>query len=79
MADGTAFYPPTAGRPNRSFSAIELKSSDGQSWYDALIVELRRLSAGGLSFQSSYTFSRNIDTTQASTFFSDATKVLAGG
>jgi hypothetical protein len=73
LPDGTAFYPPTASRPNRSFSAIELKSSDGQSWYDALIVELRRVSAGGLSFQSSYTFSRNIDTTQASTFFSDAT------
>ena len=31
------------------------------------------MSAGGLSFQSSYTLSRNIDTTQASTFFSDAT------
>jgi hypothetical protein len=73
LPDGTAFYPPTAGRPNPSFSAIELKSSDGQSWYDALIVELRRPSVGGLSFQSSYTFSRNIDTTQASTFFSDAT------
>ena len=37
------------------------------------VVELRRHSARGLSFQSSYTFSRNIDTTQASTFFSDAT------
>ena len=43
------------------------------SWYDALIVELRRASAAGSAFQSSYTFSRNIDTTQASTFFSDAT------
>lgn len=73
LSDGTAFYPPTASRPNSSFSAIELKSSDGQSWYDALIVELRRVSVAGLSFQSSYTFSRNIDTTQASTFFSDAT------
>ena len=49
LPDGTAFYPPTAGRPNRSFSAIELKSSDGQSWYDALVVELRRTSVGGLS------------------------------
>jgi hypothetical protein len=73
LPDGTAFYPPTASRPNSSFSAIELKSSDGMSWYDALIVELRRTSVGGLSLQSSYTFSRNIDTTQASTFFSDAT------
>jgi hypothetical protein len=73
LADGTIFYPPTAARPNPAFSTIELKTSDGESWYDALVVEVRRRRAGGLSFQSSYTFSRNIDTTQASTFFSDAT------
>jgi len=73
LPDGTLFHPATAARPNASFSAIELKTSDGRSWYDALIVELRRASSGGLGFQSSYTFSRNIDTTQASTFFSDAT------
>lgn len=73
LSDGTLFHPPTATRPNPSFSAIELKTSDGRSWYNALVVELRRASTGGLGFQSSYTFSRNIDTTQASTFFSDAT------
>jgi hypothetical protein len=73
LPDGTLFHPATAARPNASFSAIELKTSDGRSWYDALIVELRRGSTRGLGFQSSYTFSRNIDTTQASTFFSDAT------
>ena len=73
LADGTPFYPPTAARPNTAFGVIEQKTSDGNSWYHALIVELARRSAGGLSFQSSYTFSRNIDTTQASTFFSDAT------
>ena len=72
LPDGTLFHPATAARPNPAFSAIEYKTSDGRSWYDALIVELRR-SHGGLSVQSSYTFSRNIDTTQASTFFSDAT------
>jgi len=72
LADGTLFYPPTAARPNTGFSSIERKSSDGRSWYDAFVFELRR-SARGLSFQSSYTWSRNIDTTQASTFFSDAT------
>jgi hypothetical protein len=33
---------------------------------------LRKRFAQGVSFQSSYTFSRSIDTTQASTFFSDA-------
>jgi hypothetical protein len=73
LPDGTLFHPATASRPNPAFSAIELKTSDGRSWYDALVVELRRPSSGGLGFQSSYTYSRNIDTTQASTFFSDAT------
>ena len=72
LGDGTLFYPPTAARPNPGFSSIEQKRSDGRSWYDAFVFELRR-SARGLSFQSSYTWSRNIDTTQASTFFSDAT------
>jgi hypothetical protein len=73
LADGTPFYPPTAARPNASFGTIELKSSDGDSWYNALIVEVTRRSPKGLAFQSSYTFSRNVDTTQASTFFSDST------
>jgi hypothetical protein len=73
LADGTLFYPPTAARPNTAFGVIEQKTSNGNSWYHALIVELARRAAGGLSFQSSYTFARNIDTTQASTFFSDAT------
>jgi hypothetical protein len=73
LADGTLFYPAGAPRPNTAFGVIEQKTSDGNSWYNALIVEVSRRSAGGLSFQSSYTFSRNIDTTQASTFFSDAT------
>ena len=71
--DGTLFYPPTAARPNAAFSTVEAKTSDGDSWYNALIVELRRQQARGLSLQASYTFARNIDTTQASTFFSDAT------
>ncbi|HEX6739128.1 MAG TPA: TonB-dependent receptor, partial [Vicinamibacteria bacterium] len=73
LADGTIFYAAGLARPNSAFSTIEQKTSDGDSWYHALVVEVRRRAADGLSFQSSYTFSRNIDTTQASTFFSDAT------
>jgi hypothetical protein len=72
LADGTLFFPVTAARPNTTYSTIEIKTSDGDSWYNALILEVRR-AGRGLSLQSSYTFSRNIDTTQASTFFSDAT------
>jgi hypothetical protein len=73
LPDGTLFYPPIAARPNPAWTTIEQKTSDGDSWYNALVVELRYRARAGLSFQSSYTFSRNIDTTQASTFFSDAT------
>jgi hypothetical protein len=73
QADGTPFIPAGTPRQNRSFSTIELKSSDGESWYNALILDVRRRWNNGLSFQSSYTFSTSEDTTQASTFFSDAT------
>jgi hypothetical protein len=72
-ADGTPFYPAGAPRANTAFSTIELKSSDGDSWYNAMIFEVRKRWNRNFNIQSSYTFSRNIDTTQASTFFSDAT------
>ncbi|MBC7924403.1 MAG: hypothetical protein H7039_01995, partial [Bryobacteraceae bacterium] len=71
--DGSIFFPPGSPRRNPAFSTIELKSSDGNSWYNALIFELRKRFSNGLSLQSSYTFSRNIDTTQGSVFFSDST------
>lgn len=72
-ADGTPFFPAGSPRQNTAFSTIELKSSDGNSWYNAMIVEVRKRWTRNVSLQSSYTFSRNLDTTQASTFFSDAT------
>ncbi|MFN0122593.1 MAG: TonB-dependent receptor domain-containing protein [Blastocatellia bacterium] len=73
QSDGAWFFPNNAPRLNSSFGVVELKKSDGNSWYNALIFELRKRFSHGLEFQSSYTFSRNLDTTQASTFFSDAT------
>jgi hypothetical protein len=73
LTDGTLRFPPNTPRPNRAFSTIELKSSDGDSWYKAMIVDVRRRWSSGFTLQSSYTLSRSEDTTQASTFFSDAT------
>ncbi len=72
-ADGSLFFPAGSPRQNTAFSTIELKSSDGNSWYNAMVLEVRKRWTRNFSIQSSYTFSRNIDTTQASTFFSDAT------
>lgn len=73
LADGTFVYPAGVVRPNGNFSAIELKSSDGDSWYKALIVELRRAWRDGFQLQTSYTWSKAEDTTQNATFFSDST------
>ena len=71
--DERLFFAAGLPRPNPNFGTIELKSSDGESWYRALIVDVRRAWRNGLSVQSSYTWSRSRDTTQASTFFSDST------
>jgi hypothetical protein len=73
LPDGTVFIPAGTPRPNTAFSTIELKSSDGESWYNALIVDVRKRFNAGFSVQGSYTLSKSEDTTQASTFFSDAT------
>jgi hypothetical protein len=73
LPDGTVFIPSGTLRPNTAFSTIELKSSDGESWYNAFILDIRKRFSAGFSVQSSYTLSKSEDTTQASTFFSDAT------
>ncbi len=72
-ADGRPFFPAGGPRMNTAWTTIELKSSDGDSWYRALLFEARRRWSAGFMMQSSYTWSRAEDTTQASTFFSDAT------
>ena len=71
--------PPGSPRPNPAFSAIELKASDGDSWYKALILEARRQWTRGLQVQTSYTWSKAEDTTQNATFFSDSTTALGVG
>lgn len=71
--DGRPFFAAGTPRQNPAWTTIELKSSDGDSWYRAFFVEARRRWSRGFLLQSSYTWSRSEDTTQASTFFSDAT------
>jgi hypothetical protein len=72
-ADGRPFFPLGSPRQNTAWTTIEAKTADGDSWYKAFIVDVRRRFADGWSFQASYTWSDSQDTTQASTFFSDAT------
>ena len=59
-------------RPDPRYNTNTVVSNDAQTWYHGLQIEwIRRLSAG-LSFQTSYTYSVNEDTT------SDATSPGAG-
>ncbi|HMY73208.1 MAG TPA: TonB-dependent receptor, partial [Blastocatellia bacterium] len=73
LSDGTYFFPNNAPRQNTAFGVIELKKSDGDSYYNAMIFEVRKRFSRSFDFQSSYAYGKTIDNTQASTFFSDAT------
>ena len=73
QSDGSYFFPAGTPRMNPAFSTIELKRSDGNSWYSAGLFDVRKRFSRGLTLQASYTFAKNLDTTQASTFFSDST------
>jgi len=51
-------------RTNPNFTNDQLTSSVGDSWYNALQVEINKRLGHGLEFQSSYTYSRSVDTTE---------------
>ncbi len=72
-SDGQPFFAAGLPRQNTAWTTTEAKTSDGDSWYTAFIVDARRRFTNGWSAQASYTWSDSEDTTQASTFFSDAT------
>jgi hypothetical protein len=74
LPDGTTFEVPyTAGitrtaagqtlsnnlsRPNPAFGAITVVRSIGQSWYDAMLLDLKRRFAGGAQVHVAYTLSK---------------------
>ena len=62
--DGALFFPSAsevAQRPNPNFNRIEWMSSDVNSIYSSLAVNLQKRFSRGLTFQTSYTFSKSID------------------
>ena len=65
-ANGNRFWPVTAQarRLNRNFETADLRTAGGNSWYNALQWKLENHLSHGISFQSSYTYSKTIDETQ---------------
>lgn len=54
---------PNSARPNPNLGAVILNTSNGESWYNAMMVELRRRLTNGLQFNVSYTLAKVENTT----------------
>jgi hypothetical protein len=55
-------------RPDPRYSSNLIVSNDAESWYDGLQIEWSKRFSHGLSFTTSYTRSRSLDTTSEATF-----------
>jgi hypothetical protein len=64
LSDGRLFWEANQARRNPNWDEIELKTAGGGSWYNSLRFSLERRLSAGLQFQTSYTFSKVLDTTQ---------------
>jgi hypothetical protein len=63
LPNGQPFFAAGLPRRNRNFSSIDMKRTDGDSWYNALNLKMRSRLRSHLQVQASYTFSRSMDTT----------------
>ena len=61
LADGSYFFPPNPVRRNPAFASIRLRTTDGESWYKALIVGASRRFSNNLALQASYTLGKSED------------------
>ena len=65
-SDGTKVFPVTATRRNLNFGAIRGRSSNGNSWYNALQLTLEKRTAAGWGLQASYTWGKSLSTGDSS-------------
>jgi len=61
VVDGVKIYQPQSGRLNPNFASITQRSTDAQSFYNALLVSFQKRFSRGFGVQASYTFSRSVD------------------
>jgi hypothetical protein len=61
LPDGRLFFPSGSQRRNPTFGSIRLRQTDGNSWYNGLLVGFTRRFSSGLHLQASYTWGKSID------------------
>ncbi|MBI2816110.1 MAG: carboxypeptidase regulatory-like domain-containing protein [Acidobacteria bacterium] len=66
LPDGRKFFAPGLPRRNPNFGPIRGRSSDGNSWYNALQLSLERRYRAGWTIQGSYTWSKSLSTSDSS-------------
>ncbi|MBA2304345.1 MAG: TonB-dependent receptor, partial [Acidobacteria bacterium] len=61
QADGRYFFPAGQTRRNPAFASIRLRTTDGESWYKALVLGASRRFSNSLAMQASYTWGKSED------------------
>ncbi len=64
---------PAYRRINPGYASVILIKTSADSWYNSLQVVLKKRLSRGLEFQSAYTWSKSLDTTQGQSYFADCT------
>jgi hypothetical protein len=62
---------PAYQRVNPNYASYIQITTAGDSWYNSLQVVLNKRLSHGLQFQSAYTWSKSLDTTQGQSYFAD--------
>ncbi len=71
LTDTTSPVNPAYQRLNPNYQTSITTATMGASWFNSLQVSLNRRLVKGLQFQSSYTWSKSLDTTQGQLYSSD--------
>jgi len=64
---------PAYRRINPGYASVILIDTAADSWYNSLQVQVKKRLSHGLEFQSAYTWSKSLDTTQGQSYFADCT------
>ena len=64
--DGAKFFPAGTPRRNPNFGAIRGRTSNGNSWYNALQLTLEKRYSNGWGFEAAYTWGKSLSTGDSS-------------